>query len=101
MAHLYFDDTTRYGRILRNVLSTIETSDDLFTDVRDVMIQMRTGDGTDAAHYAVVATRFGFQNNADAKSAFEEIDSAYSKTSGNTPVSDVRAAREQLLARLR
>lgn len=99
--HIHFDDQTIYGRKLRRLLQMAEESDDLFTDVRDVMIQMRDGDGSADAHYAEVKTRFGFTTDAKARAAFEELDSAYSKTSGNGSVSNVRAARDQLYAKLR
>ena len=101
MSHFHFDDQTSYGRMLRRTLQMSEEADDLLADVRDVMIQMRSGDGSDAAHYAEVQSRFGFVSNATAKSAFEELDSAYSKTSGNGSVDNVRAARDQLFAKLR
>lgn len=99
--HIHFNDQIQYGRSLRRLLQMMEESDDLFADVRDVMIQMRTGDGSVAAHYAEVTARFGFATDADAKSAFDELDSAYSKTSGNGSVTDVRAARDNLYAKLR
>lgn len=99
--HIHFNDQTQYGRLLRRMLSMSEEADDLFTDVRDVMIQMRDGDGSQDAHYAEVTTRFGFASDAKARAAFEELDSAYSKTSGNGNVSNVRAARDQLFAKLR
>ena len=38
---------------------------------------------------------------AKAREAFLELDSAYSKTSGNGTVDSVRAARDQLYAKLR
>lgn len=99
--HIHFNDQTQYGRQLRRMLQMSEEADDLMKDVRDVMIQMRDGDGTDAAHYAEVTSRFGFVSNAKAKEAFDELDSAYSKTSGDGSVSAVRAARDQLFAKLR
>lgn len=99
--HIHFNDQTTYGRMLRRMLSQAEQSDDLMRDVRDVMIQMRDGDGSDAAHYAELVTRFGFASNAKAKEAFDELDSAYSKTSGDGSVSFVRAARDQLFAKMR
>ncbi len=111
--HISFNDTTQYGRMLRELLRVSEHSDDLFTDVRDVMIQMRDGDGSSNVHYAEVVKRFGFADydstqgdptdaqNAKARAAFEELDSAYSKTSGNGSVSNVRAARDQFFAKLR
>jgi hypothetical protein len=100
-AHVHFDDQTQYGRKLRRFLQQAEESDDGFTDVRDVMIQMRDGDGSQDVHYAQVTSKFGFASDAKARAAFEELDSAYSKTSGNGSVTNVRAARDQLFARLR
>jgi hypothetical protein len=100
-AHIFFDDQTVYGRKLRRVLQMMEEADDLFADVRDVIVQMRDSDGSQDAHYAEVATRFGFDTAAKARSAFAELDSAYSKTSGNGSVDNVRAARDQLYAKLR
>lgn len=99
--HIHFDDQTSYGRQLRRMLQMSEEADDLMKDVRDVMIEMRDGDGSDPAHYAEVTTRFGFTSNEKAKAAFDELDSAYSKTSGDGSVSNVRAARDQLFARQR
>lgn len=112
-AHIYFDQSSQYGAKLRQLLNLMETGDDLFTDVRDVMIQMRDGDGSQNVHYAEVVKRFRFADydptqgdptdaqNAKARAAFEELDSAYSKTSGNGSVDNVRAARDQLFAKLR
>lgn len=110
--HISFNPSTVHGAKLRQLLNLMEQSDDLFTDVREAMIQMRSGDGSQDAHYDEVVRRFGFQdyqaNNvpdatqlAKARAAFEELDSAYSKTSGNGSVSNVRAARDQLFAKLR
>ena len=87
--------------MLRRLLNKAEESDDEFADVRDMMIQMRSGDGSQDAHYAEVTSRFGFTDDAKARAAFEELDSAYSKTSGNGSVENVRAARDQLFAKLR
>jgi hypothetical protein len=99
--HIHFNDQTAYGRMLRRTLNLMEESDDLMGDVRDVMIQMRDGDGSADAHYAELTSKFGFASDAKARAAFEELDSAYSKTSGNGSVSNVRAARDQLYAKLR
>lgn len=99
--HVHFDDQGTYGRQLRRALHSNEEADDLLADVRDMMLQMRDGDGSQDAHYAELTARFGFTTDAKARAAFEEIDSAYSKTSGNDSVSNVRAARDQLFAKLR
>lgn len=100
-AHMHFNDQTQYGRQLRRMLQMSEEADDLMSDVRDMMIQMRDGDGSQDAHYAEVTARFGFVNDAASKAAFLELDSAFSKTSGNGDVNFVRAARDQLFAKLR
>ena len=99
--HIHFNDQSQYGRQLRRVLQLMEESDDLLTDVRDMMIQMRDGDGSQDAHYAEVTARFGFVSDAKARAAFEELDSCHSKTNGNGSVDNVRAARDQFFARLR
>lgn len=99
--HIHFNDQTQYGRQLRRMLQMSEESDDLMKDVRDVMLKMRDGDGSSAVHYAEVTSRFGFASDAKAKEAFDELDSAYNKTSGDGSVSNVRAARDQLFAKLR
>jgi hypothetical protein len=100
-AHIWFSGQTQYGAKLRSLLNKMEQSDDEMADVRDVMIQMRDGDGSAAAHYARVTSMFGFDTDAMSKAAFDELESAYSKTSGNGSVSNVRAARDQLFAKLR
>lgn len=99
--HVHFNDQTQYGRMLRRTLQMMEESDDLLADVRDVMIQMRDGDGSQDVHYAELTTKFGFASDAKARAAFEELDSCYQKTSGNGSVSNVRAARDQFYAKLR
>lgn len=105
-AHMYFNQELRpYGAMLRLMLLRSEEADDLMTDVRDVMIQMRDGadDGDEGNHanYAEITARFGFVSDAQARAAFLEIDSAYSKTSGDGAVDHVRAARDNLFAKLR
>lgn len=100
-AHVFFNDQTTYGRKLRSALLKSEEADDELRDVRSVMIQMRDGDGSQDAHYSVVTTRFGFESDAKSRTAFEELDSAFNKTSGDGSVSNVRAARDQLFDKLR
>lgn len=101
--HIHFNDQTQYGRLLRRALQMSEEADDLLTDVRDVMIQMRDGadNAADNTNYAEIASKFGFASNTKAREAFLELDSAYFKTSGNGQVDNVRAARDQLFAKLR
>lgn len=110
---IQFNPGSQYGRLLRSMLDANESADDQMADVRDVMIQMRSGDGSSNVHYDEVVRRFGFSDydptqgtptdaqNAKARAAFEELDSAFSKTSGNGAVTNVRAARDQFFAKLR
>lgn len=99
--HIYFNDQTPFGRWLKNWLKSSEADDDQQADIRDVMVQMLEGDGSQDTHYSTIKIRFGFETDAKAREAFAEIDSAYAKTSGNDSVSNVRAARDQLFAKLR
>jgi len=62
---------------------------------------MRNGDGSSDEHYNEITTRFGFESDAKSKQGFLELDSAFSKLSGNLSVQDVRAALDQVVAKLR
>lgn len=99
--HIHFNDQTQYGRLLRRALNLCEDGDEALKDVRDLMIQMRDGDGSQDVHYSESTARFGFVSDAQAHLAFLELDSCYSKTSGDAAVSNVRAARDQLFSKLR
>ena len=70
-------------------------------DERDAMIQMRDGDGSQDAHYVLVKTLYGFGSDADARSAFLELDSVLAKLTTDGSVSSVNAAIKQFLSRLR
>jgi hypothetical protein len=99
--HIHFDDSSQYGRILRAALRTNEAADDQLADVMSLIQSMLDGDGSADGHYTEVTIRFGFPTNALAHAAFNELSSAYSKTSGNGSVTNVRAARDQMFAYLR
>jgi hypothetical protein len=99
--HIHFDDTTQYGRILRQMLRTNEAADDQLADVMSLIQSMLDGDGSQDAHYTEVTVRFGFPSNVIARAAFNELASAHAKTSGNAAVTNSRAARDQLFAFLR
>jgi hypothetical protein len=99
--HIHFDDNLPYGRILRAALRTNEDADDKLADVISLFESMIDGDGSADAHYTEITSRFAFTSNAQAHAAFNELSSAYSKTSGNGSVSNVRAARDQMFAYLR
>lgn len=100
-SHLHFDDTLPYGRILRSALRQNEQADRELAAIVSLFGTMIDGDGTLDAHYNEVTSRFGFPNNATAHSTYNELQSTYSKTSGNGNVVNSRAARDQLFALLR
>ena len=112
--HINYDENTEYGRLLSAMLKTNESADDQMRDVREVMVKMLDGqNGSLDAHYVRIVKLFkveGFDPTQGEPTAaqleaahamFSELDSAYSKTSGNGSVTDVRAARDQLFDKLR
>jgi hypothetical protein len=101
LAHHNFNDQTQHGRLLRGWLNGVETVIDQGPDVLAVMDAMLTGANTLEASFGTVVTRFGFADNANAKAAYDEIQSANSKTSGDGSVAEVNAAFRQIVAKLR
>lgn len=99
--HIHFDENSQYGRLLRQMLRTNESADDQLADMVSLFQSMIDGDGSQDAHYTEVTVRFAFPSNAVAHAAFNELASAYAKTSGNGAVTNTRAARDQLFAYLR
>lgn len=99
--YIHFDSGRPHGRLLREMLSTSERGDDMMADVLSCMTNMLEGDGSQDAHFVEVTARFGFESTAKARAAWNELNSAYAKTSGNGSVSNVRAARDQLFDFLR
>lgn len=59
---------------------------------------MIDGDGSDPAHFAEV-TANGLDSNAEAKAAWDELNSFVAKITTNASVTDVDAAWKQLLAK--
>jgi hypothetical protein len=101
MAHHNFNDQTQHGRLLRRYLNGIETVIDEGPDVLAVLDQMLTGSAASEASFGTITTRFGFADNANAKSAYDEISSANAKTSGDSEVTSVNSALRQIIAKLR
>jgi hypothetical protein len=99
--NLYFNDQTQYGRMLRRGLNLLEEGYELLNDVLANVPHMIDGNGSDAAHFTEVTARYGFDNNADAKAAWDELNSLMFKLNTNTSVSDMNAAMLQAFAKLR
>lgn len=71
--HISFDDQSSHGRQLRRCLSLI---DEGFRNTEDLLATLGTmidGDGTDAAHFAIMKTKCGFPDTATAKIAWEAL----------------------------
>lgn len=102
-----FDSTTPHGRILRSMLTGNETADDQMIDALSMLTQMRSGDGSQDAHYTDVVKflRYGGYTPVQgdptpaqlqlARASYEELASADFATSA------ARAARTQLYAKHR
>ena len=102
MAHQYIHvGHGKHGLKLRSALTKLEDGRKELFEMRDVMVRMRDGDGSDPAHYAEVTARFPFVSDADAKAAYDEIASACFKLETNASVSDVANALEQLFDKMR
>jgi tetrahydromethanopterin S-methyltransferase subunit H len=100
--HLNFVPTTQHGQLLRSALDNFERGFESLNDVKGAMQLMIDGDGSQASHFVTVAQRFGFENTgADAKAAWDELNSLLFKLNTNGSVSDVNAAMLQLLNKLR
>lgn len=101
MTHIQFNDQLQHGRYLRRVLQMTEEGRETLIKTKDVMQTMIDGDGSDAAHFTEVTTRFGFTDNATSKAAWDEINSALSKLTTDASVTNVQAALLQLFSKLR
>jgi hypothetical protein len=65
------------------------------------MALMLNGDGTNATHFPYITTKFGFATDADAKAAWDELNSVLFKLTTDASVSSVNAAILQLFNKLR
>ncbi len=110
--HIHFNRNNQYGSKLASSLSQMESADIAQAQQRDEILQMIDGDGSNINQFDEVVKRFEVAdyvpNNVPtdaqrtvARNLWLEIDSAYSKTSGDGSVSNVRAARNQLFSKLR
>jgi len=101
VSHIAFDRNTTYGRMLASALSRLEEGIEALNDVFSVLNQMKDGDGSQAAHFAYATPLFGFGTDANAKAAYDEINSALSKINTDAQVSSVNAALLQIFAKMR
>lgn len=97
--------TSDVGRILTRGLQMVREGREALRQARAILIQMRDGDGSDAAHYDLVASKAGYvandlgSANAAAKASFDELDSLFSKLATDNATSNVAAAIDQACAK--
>lgn len=101
LTHINFNPSTSHGSMLRHALTRLEESFVDLNELHATMSLMIDGDGTDAAHFTYMATRFGFDDGAGAKSAYDELSSVLFKLNTDSSVSDVNAAIKQVFNKLR
>lgn len=105
-ANLILSDATKQICIQRNrALTMIREGVRILTDSRAAMLQARDGDGSQTAHYDLLASQGGYQAgdyadaNAAAKASFDEIDSLHAKLTTDGSVSAVASAIAQAPAK--
>ncbi len=98
-SYQYNPSSSTHGKFLERTVSFSNTADRYFLELMNMLASMLDGDGTQDAHYATIVTRFGFPDTTTAHAAYNELSSAYAKTSGNGSVTNSRAARDQMFAR--
>ena len=99
--NIFFNQSTQYGSLLRLALKNHEDGFIALNNVLSVMGHMITGSGTSDTEFAEVTTRFGFDDNADAKAAWDELNSYLAKVNTDASVSNVNAAMLQLFSKMR
>ena len=99
--HYQFNPAAQSGARLRSSLAQLEQGRNALLAELATMTADLTGDGSLDAHFTNVTTRYGFGSNEYARAAWNELNSAAFKMNTNAPVSDVKAAFDQLFTRLR
>jgi hypothetical protein len=99
--HISYDDQKPHGRKLRSLTNKLNEFIDELQDWLATSEQMKqTGtDGTDAAHWATLATKAGFDSNQEAMDGFNEAASLKFKLTTNDQQVDVANAVTQFIAR--
>lgn len=100
-AHIHFNHENNHGGLLHGALVRLEEAFAELNEIHGTMLMMIDGDGTQAAHFAYMTTRFGFADDAGSKAAFDELSSLLFKLNTNTSVSDVNAALKQAFNKFR
>lgn len=98
---IHFNDGLPHGRLLRTALTDLENGCDGLNHVVAALALMVDGDGSSATHFDEVMTRLGTPTTAVAKALYDELQALRFKLNTDTSVTDVLAAINQALAKLR
>jgi len=101
VSHIYFNEQSQYGRLIRRALNLIEDGLDNLNDTIGVITVMIDGDGSQADHFTYATTKFGFGSDADTKAAYEELQSLAFKLNTNASITDMNAALLQAFNKFR
>jgi len=99
--HISYSASTQHGALLHAALAQLEAKFDDLNDIHATMALMIDGDGSQAAHFPYMTSKFGFTSDAVAKAAYDELSSLLFKLNTNTSVTDVNAAMLQAFNKLR
>jgi hypothetical protein len=104
MSHFFYDKGLPHGQMLDAALGSIVGGYRGLVDLTNALQTMIAGDGSQTAHFVDVAARLGFQGesaNADAKAAYEELQSLRFKLETDSSVDHVNAAMFQAFNKFR
>lgn len=87
------------GTRLRAMLDKIKAGRQALIDELAIMATMVNGDGTQSSHFPVVTAAYGFGTDANAKAAWDELQSLAGKLTTDGSVSSVNAAQLQAFAK--
>lgn len=101
VTHISFNDQLTHGRLLRRSLQQLEEGRTELNNTIATMSTMLDGDGTNVSHFLYFVSKYGFPSTAEAKAAWDELNSLASKLNVNTSVTDVNAALLQAFNKFR
>lgn len=99
--HYNYDKGSYYGALLHGPIIAFERELQNLVEIQGTMQSMIDGDGSAAEHFTQMVTHFGFDSDAQAKAAYEELSAGVGKITTDASVSNVKAALAQMINRLR
>ena len=99
--HIQLSEDTFHGRLLRACMQHLEVGHESLDDIIATITTMIDGDGSSSTHFPEVTARFGFQNDAQSKAAYEELQSLASKFNTDGSVTFVKTALAQAFNKFR